>query len=132
MFSRSTAGALVLALLTISSVFGASDYTSTLWWQGELIGATRPYTGTSMNIAYDTYIGVNGTAGATKYSIYLDRHSCFFFICTNTSLGSVTAPYVGHAFGQWSGVGGGDYFFTFVKARDGITLASDNVHMYSR
>jgi hypothetical protein len=129
---RATAAAVVVLLVAATAVFAATDYWSTLRFQGEHQGATRSYVGRDMNISYDTYIAVNAPHQATTYTVYLYRHSCFLFFCSDDRIGQVTAPYVGHAFGRWTNVGSADYFFLFVKPRDNVSLASDSVHMYSR
>lgn len=130
--SRSMAAALLTLLVTATTVFAASDYWSTLRFQGEHQGATRAYTGAHMNISYDTWLAVNPPHAANTYTIYLYRHSCLFFICSDTRIGQVSAPYAGHSFGRWTNVGSAEYFFLFIKPRDNVTIASDNVHMYSR
>lgn len=130
--SRAAATALMVLLISATAVFAATDYWSTLRFQGEHQGATRSYNGANMNIAYDSYIAVNAPHQATTYTIYLYRHNCFLFICSDERIGQVTAPYVGHAAGTWTNVGSADYFFLFVKPRDNVSIASDSVHMFSR
>jgi hypothetical protein len=65
------------------------------------------------------------------YTIKLYRQSCVLFICSDDFIGQANVVRNGFGDIRWTNVGGGNDWFRFVKANDGATVRSDDVHMFS-
>lgn len=114
-------------------VYAASDYyKSTLAFQGEYGGKSRQYY--HKNIMYSatvsSYCGGKQISYSPKrineYRVELYRKNGWF---TSSKVGSVTLSRYKYGSAKWTNVGKGEYYFYFVKARDGVTVKSTNVIM---
>ena len=92
-------------------VYAASDYyKSTLAFQGEYGGKEI-----SPNSKF-----------IKEYRVELYRKNGWF---TSSKVGSAKLSRYKYGSAKWTNVGKGEYFFYFVKARDGVTVKSKNVVM---
>ncbi len=119
---RAIAAFALFIMLAVPAMAYASSYWSSLNFSWQVQGATRYYDGSNMNISLTT----NATAPGGSYNITLYRDGIF-----DTNLGTRSASRVGSYSTRWSGVGSGYYYFFFSKAQDGVTVWSNNVHMYN-
>jgi len=123
---RAVFGFTLVAALLLPGVAFASSYYSTLSLTYHLQGQTRSYTGTNMNI----YMYAHATvSSATTFTVKLYRDNPWPI--SNDYIGYSSFPRNGGKTATWSNVGSGNYFFDFSKINDGITIWSDNVHMYN-
>lgn len=118
-------------------VYAASDSnTSTLSFQGEYGGKSRQYN--HQNIMYaagvESYIGgkkiaYNSSVSkkfSKQYRVELYRKTGWF---TKDKIGSVNLSRYSYGSAKWTNVGKGEYYFYFVKARDGVSVRSSKVIM---
>lgn len=114
-------------------VYAASDYyKSTLAFQGEYGGKSRQYY--HKNIMFSatasSYYGGKEISPNSKfikeYRVELYRKNGWF---TSSKVGSAKLSRYKYGSAKWTNVGKGEYFFYFVKARDGVTVKSKNVVM---
>ena len=128
--------AVILILLTVSSVFGvvtnaavmATTYSTSLAFVGYHTGTTRHYTGSSsganMRWKGTTYTENQMPNMSTTFTIKLYRKR---FLHTDL-IGSVTCNRDGYHNIVWTNVGEGDYYFTYYKdPTDGVNVKSDAV-----
>ncbi len=116
-------------------VYAAShSYSSTLELQGEHPGPTGTYN--YANISYsataNSYIGNTKVSSSSKYaSSYTVSLCCKAGWFSSEKVGSKSLSRYSSGTATWTNAGKGDYYFYFTKARDGVTVKSNNVVMKS-
>lgn len=104
-----------------------SWYGSSLEFSGTHIGSKRYYDGNNIGIEMRCY--QTGTYPCdTHFSVELHRSN---YIWEDTYIGSAAFNRSGFTKATWTNVGGGTYFFKFVKCNDNMTVRARNVAMYS-
>ncbi len=116
----------LIAVLALPAIAYASSYYSTLSFSYQLKGATRSYTGTNMNICMTAKAPVTSITTFTV-KLYRDRT----WPIPDDYIGYSTFPRNGSKTATWTNVGSANYYFFFSKANDGVTVTSNNVHMYN-
>ncbi len=122
---------LVTMLLLPSIIFAytSGPYISTLSFHGEHQGTARYYSGTSIFIELTTYSDTNPDFHSTTYDIYLYRKRAWL---PDELIGiRYNNPRDGYTKRSWIISQPSDYYFTFVKTRDNISVKSDRVVMWS-
>lgn len=115
-------------------VYAASDYyKSTLAFQGEYGGKSRKYyhnnimySATASSYYGGKEISPNSSKFIKEYRVELYRKNGWF---SSSKVGSAKLSRYKYGSAKWTNVGKGEYFFYFVKARDGVTVKSKNVVM---
>lgn len=124
----------MLSFMSVPVYAASNSYASTLAFQGEHAGSKRTYNYDNMFYSATTSCSI-GNKTVTKsssypstYTVSLYRKTGWF---TSEKVGSKTISRYGYSSIKWTNVGEGDYYFYFNKARDGVTVKSDNVCMKS-
>lgn len=119
-----------MVLILLPSIVLASSYYSYLSFSGEHQGATRSYSGNNVGISINAYTTTpQQPHHSTTYRVELWRKNWI----GSTYIGYSTFPRNGYKSNTWTSVGSGNYYYWFIKARDGVVVKSDypNVHLFS-
>ncbi|MBS3902582.1 MAG: hypothetical protein KGZ54_11285 [Dethiobacter sp.] len=117
-----------VVLMLLPGIVLASSYHSTLSFLGEHRGPTRSYSGNNVGISMTAYTTTpQQPHHATTFTVELHRQN----LIGSTYIGNSVFPRNGYKSNTWSSVGSGNYFYWFIKARDGVVVKSDNVHLFS-
>lgn len=120
--------AALVVLILLPTVVFASSYWSTLSFKGEHRGATRWYSENNVGISMTAYTTTpQQPHHATIFAAELYRKNFIGF----SFIGEATFPRNGYNSSTWTNVGSGNYYYWFIKARDGVVVRSNNVHLFS-
>ena len=117
----------LVLLVALPGIALASSYWSTLSYSTFHSGSNRQYDGNNMHI--DLTSAESKNLANNWHFVTLIRECGWF--CDDVWLGNRALLRAGVGTGTWNGVGAGEYRFYFNKASDGVTITSNNVHMWS-